>query len=424
MNSMFVASCCCLLLVTTVVASSPHRPSLLTKDNMDMPSAGGNWFSFPDGAEFQQSSSSSGYSAYNEEQELDEFDAERLRQAQHRFLKGYKGYQTEFLDATSTYYDAYATAWRLLGFYIDCNANGQGDGHRRRRTKNRGLNEGNDEEDGEGEGCQRFLLWAAYVDLKYSGDEIGEYQFWDRKNSRWDDTSCKDRDGHCAKMDCHMPDTHFSLLGYFKEPNLDDWLEQLFKHEGVCLWTDTEYSFMQQNRQAWPEGCVNSKSTDSYGNYLYFDIKPIVTGGMTLALYTDSMCTQEHNGKSPSIEYALKVYSGEDNGNDDDGGCSNYEYNEENNENNDDCSNNSFQLQKYMETWVRTKKHKQWTVGKEMFNVQCLLACFLFGIDSYLLTYLPTLLLFFSFDTTLLYRTTIFIYTIFASHARHIRLVT
>jgi hypothetical protein len=44
----------------------------------------------------------------------------------------------------------------------------------------------------------------------------------------------------CAKMDCHLSDTHWSLLGFFKHKDYDDWMEQLFKHEGICVWTDEE----------------------------------------------------------------------------------------------------------------------------------------------------------------------------------------
>lgn len=80
-----------------------------------------------------------------------------------------------------------------------------------------------------------------YVDLDYSGGGIGEYQFYDRQNHRWDATSCKsEKNGRCARMDCHLKDTHFKLLGFFKEPNYHEWMEQLFKHQGVCLWTNEE----------------------------------------------------------------------------------------------------------------------------------------------------------------------------------------
>jgi hypothetical protein len=47
-------------------------------------------------------------------------------------------------------------------------------------------------------------------------------------------------------MDCHEPNLHFKLVGVFKEMNgFYDWGEQLFKHEGYCVWNDEDtYEFM------------------------------------------------------------------------------------------------------------------------------------------------------------------------------------
>jgi hypothetical protein len=97
-------------------------------------------------------------------------------------------------------------------------------------------------------------------------------------------------------MDCHLPNTHFTLLGYFKEPNYDEWMEQLFKHEGDCVWTDSEYRFMQQNREAWPNGCSATDYTDQDGNVIYMDVKPASSGGMDIALYLDDLCIVEATG--------------------------------------------------------------------------------------------------------------------------------
>lgn len=83
-------------------------------------------------------------------------------------------------------------------------------------------------------------MWAAYIDLDYAGGKIGEYQFYDRSTQRWDATSCGKNHGRCAKMDCHLPSTHFKLLGFFKEPNYHEWMEQLFKHRkytSTTIWS-------------------------------------------------------------------------------------------------------------------------------------------------------------------------------------------
>ena len=94
-----------------------------------------------------------------------------------------------------------------------------------------------------------------YVDFDYEGGGIGEYQYWDRENNKWDDTACQySGSSRCAKMDCHKDDTHWRLLGFFKHRYIDDYFEQLFKHEGMCVWSEEEYAFMKNAREQWPQG--------------------------------------------------------------------------------------------------------------------------------------------------------------------------
>ena len=129
-----------------------------------------------------------------------------------------------------------------------------------------------------------------YIDLDYQGEGIGEYQFFDRFTGEWDDSSCTADNGRCAMYDCHLATTNFKLLGIFKEPNYHEWMEQTFKHEGVCVWTDEEYSFMQGNRGAWPCGCTQTDVTTTSGTPLYYDMKPLPEGRVTFGLYTDASC--------------------------------------------------------------------------------------------------------------------------------------
>jgi hypothetical protein len=139
-------------------------------------------------------------------------------------------------------------------------------------------------------------LAQQYIDPAYSGGGIGEYQFYDRSKQSWDKTSCVAQSGRCAKMDCHLQDTHWELLGFFKEPNYHEWMEQLFKHQGVCLWTDEEYSFMSTERQLWPCYCTSTGQTDEDGNVLYYDTKPMPEARIGLGLYTDSRCKYDYMG--------------------------------------------------------------------------------------------------------------------------------
>jgi len=72
----------------------------------------------------------------------------------------------------------------------------------------------------------------------------------------------------------------------------------LFKHEGFCVWNAVSdastYNFMSNAREMWPQGCVVSGTTDTEGNTIYYDIKPLSNGRITMGLYTDTKCIQEY----------------------------------------------------------------------------------------------------------------------------------
>ena len=116
----------------------------------NLPDTGREWISLAEGGEFQPADD------FDLSLLGDEVISQQLRQQQQdRHLKSnHGGYSNQFLDGSGTYYNDYAQAWRLLGFYIDCNAP---------------LNNVNEcyDEGGEGGGedgaaaCQRYLLWAA-----------------------------------------------------------------------------------------------------------------------------------------------------------------------------------------------------------------------------------------------------------------------
>jgi hypothetical protein len=191
-------------------------------------------------------------------------------------------------------YDEYQQAWRLMGFIIDCNPMVDDDYY-----ENGGSGSG---DQGTEDGCSRYVLWAAYVDLDYEGGGIGEYQHWNTTNSQWDTSACQySGSDRCAKMDCHLENTHFSLLGFFKHKSYDDWMEQLFKHEGKCVWTDEEYAFMSNAREAWPQGCIDTYTTTSDGTKeIYYDVKPIQGGDIVVGLYTDTQCIKEYQSTGSS----------------------------------------------------------------------------------------------------------------------------
>jgi hypothetical protein len=132
--------------------------------------------------------------------------------------------------------------------------------------------------------------------------------YYDRHSDQWSDYACykagnKDR---CVKMDCHLSDTHFSLLGFFKEPNYGEWMEQLFKHEGDCVWTDDEYQFMQNDRETWPEDCTATDFVTSQNEVIYYDLQPAAYGSYGIGLYTDAACTVYYTEGQYTTEYVLE----------------------------------------------------------------------------------------------------------------------
>ena len=126
------------LLLTTLlalIASAMASSTILSKE--DLPN--GDWVSLHDGSgEFQLAEPTKNVSPEK---------AAALRAVQRRFL----GYKDQLVDGFETYYDEYSQAWRLLGFYIDCNVVENGYSERRQLQ----------DQDQETSACERYLLWAA-----------------------------------------------------------------------------------------------------------------------------------------------------------------------------------------------------------------------------------------------------------------------
>ena len=125
-------------------------------------------------------------------------------------------YAQSWADGVNQEWDDYQQAWRLLGFFVDCDDDSHwhydDDAYVQQFS-------GSGDEQYSSSGCPRYVLWAAYVDPEYQGGGIGEYQFWNRNNQKWDTTPCNynaEENGRCAKMDCHAADTHWQLLGLYK----------------------------------------------------------------------------------------------------------------------------------------------------------------------------------------------------------------
>jgi hypothetical protein len=138
--------------------------------------------------------------------------------------------------------------------------------------------------------------------------------YYDRRSNSWDRSACS-RAGNtdrCVKMDCHLPrSTHYTLLGYFKEPSYDGWIDTLTHHQGDCLWTDAEYAAMAGlSRTAWPQKCMASIYTTRNDQVVYYDLRPMQYGAVTIGLYVDERCTQDYSGPLTAQEVLMGMVCG------------------------------------------------------------------------------------------------------------------
>ena len=163
---MFAAAAAAAILSSAVASASPVDGSSATRDmpsvkglldKNNLPTTGQDWISLGDksgsGLEYQPND-------FNDE---DPETARRLRAIRDRTLLswGTKDYSTQFIDGGETYYDEYSQAWRLLGFYIDCDSPYEDEG-----GCGGGGGGDNDQQDVDANGnpvkhCVRYLLWAA-----------------------------------------------------------------------------------------------------------------------------------------------------------------------------------------------------------------------------------------------------------------------
>jgi len=181
-------------------------------------------------------------------------------------------YAYQSIDSSISY-DDYQLAWRLIGFYVDCNTTNS-----------------------HGDGCSRNVLYGVYADPNYEGGGIGEYAYYDKST---DEFKCYGEENCTTKMDCHLSDTNWKLLGVFKIENIqgnNGFMGQLFSHEASCLWDSDTYQFATTMKQNIPFGCTAINQTLEDGTSLYYDAKPDVGGDISLGLYTDYACSKEYAG--------------------------------------------------------------------------------------------------------------------------------
>ena len=172
----------------TINSNKGRLNGALSKD--DIPDSGRDWVSLPNGVQFQPGPTD----GKNEEEN------ERLEYLRKLAFDGFTSNNAEsssgvqsnpqlsqvFVDGTETYYDEWAQAWRVLGWYIDCDAcdeqyedgDNDDDGYHYENCwvfaqyndyyeNNKYNNNNNNDHQDENKqnqyrgGCQRYLVWAA-----------------------------------------------------------------------------------------------------------------------------------------------------------------------------------------------------------------------------------------------------------------------
>jgi len=220
-----------------------------------------------------------------------------------------------FLDGAETVYDDYALAWRFLGFYTDCNVcldDNDSDDYEYIADNPSGCAVGNNGRDTTV--CRRYAMWAAYVDEGYEGNGADEYKFYDRATRRWNGCDKDDDEQRCVKMDCHNPySRNFKLIGVFKDPKTDTFVESLIDYGGDCVWNDDEYKLMtsmntndnnedndgdddgqDQKDQAavayWPPTKCTAYENDDDKTVYYYNAVPMAGGNLGVGLFQDDTC--------------------------------------------------------------------------------------------------------------------------------------
>jgi hypothetical protein len=69
--------------------------------------------------------------------------------------------------------------------------------------------------------------------------------------------------------------------------------------QGYCVWHNGEYGFMNSARKSWPQGCTLSSTVGGENGdvAIYYDLKPVHGGAITVGLYTDSQCIVEYKAR-------------------------------------------------------------------------------------------------------------------------------
>jgi len=176
-------------------------------------------------------------------------------------------------------YDEWAMGWRILGGYVDCTMKMDYEDDRRK------LND-----DGDG-GCERWILWAAYYNPYYKGNEYYDYVEYDddgheayRQENLYDDVY---KGSHQSQLDCHDDSSAWELVGVYRI-DIGTFLEQLTKH--VWAYNDWQYTAVYSASNYIGDGDCEQIGQGNDGTYLYGALRPIEGGYFMMGVYLDQDC--------------------------------------------------------------------------------------------------------------------------------------
>ena len=141
----------------TAVATATVTVTTASIDNLRKSE---QWISLQQGLEFQSSTLSS--ATLTEGSITNDINRNEHENNRRNLNAGdtQGGFQTLFqADGLNTKYNTYATAWRYLGFYVDCSTSSNGNNNNK-RDRERDLGGGGNDKNNN-YGCARYLLWAA-----------------------------------------------------------------------------------------------------------------------------------------------------------------------------------------------------------------------------------------------------------------------
>jgi len=166
-------------------------------------------------------------------------------------------------------YDEWQQAYRTLGAFVDCDHDWGG--------SHSGDNNGGDR------GCNRWMMWAAYIDPNYQGGGYDEYhQDVDDAYYQQDEEGNK-----YGSLDCHLSSTEWMLLGVYRQ-EFYQYLEQISKH----LWAGDEWEYivaLSALEYIGDDEC-EAVGYDNNASPLYAAVQPLSMGYFQMGLYSDENC--------------------------------------------------------------------------------------------------------------------------------------